>query len=296
MKQDLFSDVATKKDINIIILGAGSLIAPWLVTQLRQKGIGGQCYSRRKIHLDKIDTFSWERLDITQPAKFRPESIVISLLPLWLMPPLLPQLEDCQHLIVFSTTSIFSKCDSPNPEERELIKKIKAAEKKVIQTSTVKKIPWTILRPTLIYDGQYDQNITAIAKFIQRWRVLPVASPAKGLRQPVHADDIAAAVVAAIKNPSSYNHSFNLAGGEILTYHQMVQRIFCAMGKPSRILPIPLKIILAICKTIRFITPGPNAAMFIRMNQDLVYDFSDARQALNFTPRHFQPDFHTSNV
>lgn len=277
---------------NIVVLGASSLIAPWLVKRLIQTGLSGQCHSRKQIWFDKSDKFIWKALDLTRPINFSQESIVISLLPLWLIPPLLPQLQGCQHLIALSTTSIFSKSDSPNPEERKLIKIIKAAEKKIIQTLTVTKVPWTILRPTLIYDGQYDQNITAIAKFIQRWQILPVASPAKGLRQPVHADDVAAAVVAAIKNPSSYSRSFNLGGGEILTYRQMVQRIFQAMENPSRILPLPLKAILLICWLLKAVTEdGPNTAMFIRMNQDLVYDLRNARQSLNYKPRPFQPDF-----
>lgn len=278
---------------NVIILGANSLIAPWLMERLSQTGLKGQCYSRKKKFTDKTGAFTWKELDITTPVNFCPESIVISLLPLWLIPPILPQLQNCQHLIAFSTTSIFSKSKSPNPQERELIKKIKGAEEKIIQASTIGKIPWTILRPTLIYDGQHDQNITAIAKFIQKWRTLPIAGPANGLRQPVHADDVALAVVAAIREPSSYNRSFNLGGGEVLSYRQMVQRVFDSMGKPSMILPLPLKLIIAICRLVElFTTDGPNAAMFIRMNQDLIYDFTDARHTLNFNPRPFQPEFH----
>ncbi len=278
---------------NIIVLGASSLIAPWLVKRLSQIGLGGQCHSRKQIDFAKADTFIWKELDISHPMDFSPESIVISLLPLWLLPPLLPQLQNCRHLIAFSTTSIFSKSDSPDPKERKLIKRIKAAEKKIIQESNVKEIPWTILRPTLIYDGQYDQNITAIAKFIQRWRILPIASPANGLRQPVHADDVASAVVAAIENRSAYNRCFSLGGGEKLTYRKMVQRIFQSMERPLRILPLPLKTIIAISWLLKLVPADrANAAMFIRMNQDLVYDFTDARKALNYKPRPFQPDFH----
>jgi nucleoside-diphosphate-sugar epimerase len=280
---------ATQK---IIVLGAGSLVAPWLLKRFTQKGMSGHFYSRKKISFDQADNFTWRMLDITRPTNFSPDAILISLLPLWLLPPLLPQLKNCRHLIAFSTTSIYGKNDSPNPAEQKLIKKIKEAEKKIIRISEKQKIPWTILRPTLIYDGHSDQNITAIAKFILKWRVLPVAKPARGLRQPVHANDLAAAVVSAAENRSSYNRSFNLGGGEILSYCQMVQRIFQAMGKPPRIIPLPLKLILTTCNLANLITPkGPNAAIFIRMNQDLIYDFTDAVKALNYTPRPFLPDF-----
>lgn len=283
--------------LNILILGATSLIAPWMVKRLARTGLSGQCYSRAQISFDGYENFIWKVLDITFPTAFSPQSqsIVISLLPLWLLSPLLPQLQGCQQLIAFSTTSIFGKSDSPNPEEQKLIKAVKAAEDEIIQVLAKQGIPWTILRPTLIYDGHNDHNITAMARFIQKWRILPVAGPANGLRQPVHADDLAAAVIAAIENPLSYNRCFNLGGGEILTYRQMARKVFQAMGKCPIILPLPPKLIYIICGLLKRVAKdGPNAAMFMRMNQDLIYDFTDAQQALNYTPRLFRPDFQFS--
>ena len=279
---------------NIIILGASSLIAPWILKRLAQKNYNGQCFSRTQISVEGANNFIWHELDITVPNRFTPlsQSVVISLLPLWLLPPLLPRLEECQQLIAFSTTSIFGKSDSPNLEEQKLIKTIKTAEEEMIKISAEMKIPWTILRPTLIYDGQNDQNITAMARFIQKWRVLPLARPANGLRQPVHADDLAAAAVSTIGNPSAYNRNFNLGGKEILTYQQMSRQVFKALGKPSRILPLPLKLILTTCNLVNLITTKkPNAAMFMRMNQDLIYDYTNAVKALNYSPRPFLPDF-----
>lgn len=279
---------------NIIILGGSSFIAPWMSKRLAQKNYNGQYFSRTQVSLKRADNFTWQALDITVPNSFNPQSqsVVISLLPLWLLPPLLHQLKECRQLIAFSTTSIFGKNDSPNLEEQKLIQAIKAAEKKITKKSAEHKIPLTILRPTLIYDGQNDQNITAMARFIQKWRVLPVAGPANGLRQPVHAEDVAVAAISAINNPASYNRSFNLGGGEILTYQQMAQTVFKAMGKKARILSLPPNLIHTICRLLNRVTrKGPNAAMFIRMNQDLVYDLTNARKVLNYAPRPFQPCF-----
>jgi hypothetical protein len=55
---------------------------------------------------------------------------------------------------------------------------------------------WTILRPTLIYGAGIDRSITPIVQRALRLRLFPIPL-AGGLRQPVHADDIARAVVAA---------------------------------------------------------------------------------------------------
>ncbi len=137
---------------NIIILGATSLIAPWLVKRLTRIGLSGQSYSRRQISFDRADKFAWKALDISFPTEFSPQSqsIVISLLPLWRLSYLLPRLQDCQQLIAFSTTSIFGKSDSPNLKEQKLIESIKIAENEIVQVMEEQKIPWTILRPTLL--------------------------------------------------------------------------------------------------------------------------------------------------
>lgn len=279
---------------NIVILGASSLIGPWMLKQLTQKNFSGQCYNRTPVNFDRAKNFTWQAIDIAFPENFNPphQSIVISLIPLFLLPPFLPQMVNCQQLIAFSTTRIFGKRESSCSKEQKIIKSFNLAEKRIRQIFTEQKIPWTILRPTLIYDGYSDQNITKMAKFIQKWKFLPLAHPANGLRQPVHADDLAAAAIAAIKNPSSYNRSFNLGGGEILTYRQMAYRVFNTLGMPSRILLLPPKLILSIFKLFKVLTTkGPGAEMFIRMNQDLIYDMASARQALDYTPRPFRPEF-----
>lgn len=283
---------------NILILGAGSLITPWLTKRLIEKGWRGQCYSRTKIDLDRASNFIWQVVDSNCPENFHPrsQSIVISLLPLWLLTPLLPRLKDCDclQLIAFSTTSIFGKSTSSDPAEQNLVQKIKNAEKDIVRSATQQGLPWTILRPTLIYDGCNDRNISAMAQFIKKWRILPLARPASGLRQPVHADDLAAAVVATLQNSVSFNRCFDLGGGEILTYRQMAQRVFEALGKHPRILFLPPVLIRVVCGLLNLVTrKGPNAAMFTRMNQDLIYDLTNAQQALNYTPRRFRPEFYS---
>ena len=79
-------------------------------------------------------------------------------------------------------------------------------------------IPWTVLRPALIYGLGLDRNVTAAARFIRRWHCFPLGGPGKGLRQPVHADDLAAAALAALDLPAAEGQSFNLGGGETLSY------------------------------------------------------------------------------
>jgi nucleoside-diphosphate-sugar epimerase len=153
----------------------------------------------------------------------------------------------------------------------------------------------TILRPTIIYDGKHDKNITRMARFIKRWRFLPVAAPAKGLRQPIHFDDVAKAALLCLNNPDADNKAFNISGGEILTYRAMAERVFTALGMKPRFLMLPTALLQ---KAFRFSAriglvkeTSFGASMFQRMNEDLIFDTAEGLRALNYQPRRFEPAF-----
>jgi uncharacterized protein YbjT (DUF2867 family) len=85
------------------------------------------------------------------------------------------------------------------------------------------------------------------------------------------------------------NQAYNISGAETLTYDEMVRRVFDAMGKKSRFLHIPraafhLGVALSqLVPRFRDVSIG----MAERMNQDLVFDHSDAVRDFCFNSRPF---------
>jgi nucleoside-diphosphate-sugar epimerase len=138
-------------------------------------------------------------------------------------------------------------------------------------------IPWTVLRPALIYGLGLDRNVTAAARFIRRWHCFPLGGSGKGLRQPVHADDLAAAALAALDLPAAEGQSFNLGGADTLSYRQMIQRIFEALGQHPRFLRVPFLARL----------PGAIGAVAARMEQDLAFDGGEFWRLAAIAPRRF---------
>jgi uncharacterized protein YbjT (DUF2867 family) len=59
-------------------------------------------------------------------------------------------------------------------------------------------LDWTILRPTMIYGAPGDRNLCRLLPLLRRAPVLPVPGGAH-LQQPVHAADVAHAVLAAAR-------------------------------------------------------------------------------------------------
>jgi nucleoside-diphosphate-sugar epimerase len=198
-------------------------------------------------------------------------------------------------VIAFGSTSLFSKADSANASERQLVARLGAAEEVVRRDCGVLEINWTVFRPTLVYDCSRDKNITQIARFIRRYGFFPLLGKAGGLRQPIHADDLAQACILALDQPITFNRFYNLSGGEILTYRQMVEKIFSSLGKPIRFFLVPAwlfrlgiqAITLFPGKRKRSITPE----MATRMNTDLCFPHADAAKDFGFMPRPFSPAF-----
>jgi nucleoside-diphosphate-sugar epimerase len=219
--------------------------------------------------------------------------VVISVLPLWLLSAHVPALAaaGASQVIAFSSTSVFAKADSHDPAERALAQRLADAESAVAEACEVAGIPWTILRPTLIYGSGRDQNVSAVARFVRKFGFFPVAQPASGLRQPVHADDLAQAAVAAVDNPEAYGRAFDLPGGETLTYREMVERICVAVGHRPRLIGVPTGCLRAAWPWVgRWLPYRYSPALFTRMNQDLAFDATAAREVLAYAPRPFHPD------
>lgn len=272
----------------ILVTGATSLIGHFLLPRLAEQGIPVIAISRHPPLSD-----DWIQADITQYFHLpTPCTTLLHLAPIWHLPKLLESLgsQIPTRIIAISSTSRFSKQHSSSIAERETVRKLADAEDYLAHFGQRHNIEWTIFRPTLIYGAGLDKNVTTIARFIQRFGFFPVIGKAQGLRQPLHADDIALACLTALHNPTTYRHAYNLSGGETLTYWQMVERIFQHLGKPARILSIPLPAFrLAIQLThllphFQKLTP----AMAERMNTDLVFAANQATQDLGFTARRFE--------
>lgn len=268
---------ASPPTAEVVVLGARGLVGPPLLRRLERAGAAGLCLGRTPIAVP--GGFAWAPLDTRPP----PGAVVLSLLPLWLLPPLLERLEDAVQVVALGSTSVHAKSDSPDPRERRLAAELAAAERALAGSG----VPWTVLRPTLIWDMATDANVAAIARVIRRFRCFPVAHPAAGLRQPIHADDVAAAMLAAIANPRALNRAFDLPGGETLCYREMVRRIgVTVLGRDPPIVPLPAGL-LAFALSLSGSRYSP--ALVARMNQDLAFDGGPARAALGIAPRPFQP-------
>jgi len=230
----------------------------------------------------------WKNFQSDEPIHFW-----ISLSPIMTLPEYFPLLlaYGAKHVVAVSSTSRFTKEDSPDIEEKELARCFVENEARLIAWAKKENLTFTILRPTLVYGLGRDKNVSTIASFIRRFSFFPVLGAARGLRQPVHAEDVALCCVAALTSKAARNKSYNVSGKDTISYREMVARIFTALHKKPRLIVFPIWLFGLAVFFLRRLSPFRywSAAMVQRMNKDMVFDHSAAEHDLNFAPRGFHP-------
>jgi nucleoside-diphosphate-sugar epimerase len=196
-----------------------------------------------------------------------------------------------RRVVVFSSTSVITKQDTEVAAERETIRKLADAERRIAAACEQHNVGWTILRPTLIYAEGRDTNITPLSRLIRRFGFMPLVGGAPGLRQPVHAEDLAIGAIAAATSAAAVNKVYALAGGETLAYREMIGRIFDGMRLPRRTISVPPLLWRAGFMLAKPLFPGANVAMGTRMMKDMTFDCTPAIRDLSWKPRAFNPVF-----
>lgn len=279
-----------------IVLGGSSQAGSWLVPSLIDNGWSVHLISRgRKPQFDYGPRGVWHKVDLrSADARFpaveaRAVFDTIGIATNWL-----EQIRGAgaHRVITFSSTSVFTKVDSADPVDVLAVRAVQKREQAFIDACTRLQIDWTILRPTLIYGGKFgDRTVRDIARVIRLLGFFPTFGNAEGLRQPVHADDLAKACIQTCENKGTFNRSYNVGGGEILRYRDMIERIFLAMGKPPRIVRIPLPVFAAAAKIARLHPRYRHirSSMAERMEKDMTFSNAEAVADFGYAPRLFEP-------
>jgi len=288
---------------NLLVIGARSLVG----RRLREAVTGPEGW-KGEVRFTSRQQLANQSLvlDFQDPEAFQPGMSfehVIFCTPVWLgSERLFRHLKSLgmRRLVAFSSTSLFTKETSGNEAERGVVRQLLDGEKSTIDFCADNDVAWTILRPTLIYDEGQDENISRIASTIRKLGFFPVCPPASGLRQPVHARDLATAALQALRSDQAVGHAYNLSGGESLTYRDMVARVFEAMGRRPALVAVPEGLWRFGFGLLKALQPHrdlkQNLDMALRMNRDLWFDHAPAARDFGYAPGPFRPDFKASSA
>lgn len=188
------------------------------------------------------------------------------------------------RVVAFGSTSLGTKQHSPDPAERDTAARLAAAEAALFAACASRDTPCTVLRPTLIWGRGRDATLSQMVRLARRWPVLPLPIDAPGLRQPVHAADLAALAARLLTTAKPVTGAFDLPGGERVAYGDMLAKAVRAGAPRCSILPLPWPWIAALGRA----HPRLRGRVS-RLGQDLVFDGAKAREHWGWAPRGFAP-------
>lgn len=269
----------------ILVFGASGAVGRFLLPQL------AQTHAVIAVSRDpRPGDVHWIRGDLNDRGiSWPPADIAISLGPLdafaewWQRYPHTA----LRRVIALSSMSAESKRNSSDPHERALAESLRAAESRLMATADERGAACTLFRPTLIYGAGTDRSLAPIARFARRWRLLPLPLGAAGLRQPVHARDLAGACASVIANAATFGKTYALGGGERLRLDAMLMRVRDAV--PGFVLPLPLPLFaLRLAARLRGLgNDGFSAAALARTHEPLIADNTDAARDFAYAPAPF---------
>lgn len=267
----------------VLVCGASSQIGHFLLPGLVRAGVRVLALSRDP--QPGIAGVTWLRGALPHAPAMTGVTAVCSFAPLdalaaWIGSEAVPKPE---RVIATGSMSAESKQASPVAAERGISRRLRDGEAALREACERRGIAWTIFRPTLIYGAARDRSLTPLARHAMRWRVfgLPAGS---GLRQPVHAEDIATAVMRALEGRAD-RRVIQIGGGERLTAAEMFARVRRSLPVRTLPLPIPAPLIRIGARLVPAMR-GP----LTRLEQDLVADNSQLEHLLDVHPRGFAPD------
>lgn len=250
--------------------------------------------------------------DFSDPAAFRPggepgaPGLWISFGPIWLLAPFLEQLAlehpDClqslRGVIACSSSSAITKRFAANRFDRELVARLTTAEDQLIATCRRLELPCRILRPTLIYGrvGPYvDRNLSRLIGLMRRLPLLPLPTHT-GLRQPIHASQLAAVALELVCQFTNSGwdpqlpQCIALGGDSELSYAAMLRALQLSLpdtdpARRCRVLSIPTRLFYTAASPLLMQSPKTFEAV-LRMGSDLS-GFTPSHQLLKAKPQPF---------
>ncbi len=182
--------------------------------------------------------------------------------------------------IFISTTAIFTQLNAVS-------KSIRLAAEEAIQTSG---LDYTILRPTMIYGSKRDRNMWRLIRLLRITPIMPIFGDGESLQQPIFVDDVAQAVLLALKNDMTIGKSYNIAGKAPLSYNQVIDTVASALGKRVWKLHMPyMTIVRALQFTERMKLRLPiKAEQVLRLNENKAFSYEEAQKDFDFNSRSFE--------
>ena len=171
----------------------------------------------------------------------------------------------------------FSADDACAPEDPYGISKHEA-EQALRQIAAETGMEVVIIRPPLVYGPGVKANFAAMVRWLARGVPLPLGAVTHNRRSLVALDNLVDLITLCLTHPAAANQTFMVSDGEDLSTADMLRRMGNALGRPARLLPVPVGVL----KLGAQLVGKPD--VFQRLCGSLQVDIAKTRELLGWQP------------
>lgn len=132
----------------------------------------------------------------------------------------------------------FTEADQPAPRDAYGRSKWEA-EQALRQTAAGTGLAVTILRSPLIYGPGVKANFLSLVRMVDQGRPLPFGR-VRNLRSLLGLANLADLIDRSLGHPAAAGRTYLAGDGEDVSTRELVRRIGAALGRPARLLPLPV--------------------------------------------------------
>ncbi|MET4001077.1 SDR family oxidoreductase [Marinobacterium sp. MBR-109] len=170
----------------------------------------------------------------------------------------------------------FTANDTPAPEDAYGISKWEA-EQGLQQLASETGMEVVIIRPPLVYGPGVKGNFASMISLVKKGLPLPLGA-IHNKRSLVAVDNLVDLIITCIDHPAAANQVFLAGDGHDLSTTELLRGVAEAMGKPSRLIPVPASMLKLGA------TMLGKKAVAQRLLGSLQVDISKARSLLGWEP------------
>ena len=170
----------------------------------------------------------------------------------------------------------FSEQSPPHPQDSYAVSKFEAElGLQLIARETDMEV--VIIRPPLVYGPAVKGNFQSMMRWINKGIPLPLGA-IRNHRSLVGLDNLVDFIITCIDHPAAANQTFLVADGEDLSTTDLLRRVGQVMGKPARLIPVPMSALKFGARLLG------KQTMAQRLCGNLQVDISRARKVLGWSP------------
>lgn len=135
----------------------------------------------------------------------------------------------------------FTADDIPAPADPYGISKMEA-EQGLQELAAETGMEVVIIRPVLVYGPGVKANFHSMMSWLNKGIPLPLGA-ISNKRSLVALDNLVDLIVTCMDHPAAANQTFLVSDGEDLSTTELLYRMAAALGRPARLLPIPVRLL-----------------------------------------------------